>query len=237
MSAIHTLTFPRESVLSGDGESEARLTIAAQLLATIGAVEEDAVMALPAGWVRARSDEERDAWAESLRASSQESGVGIVFGIDVGDDDNWGAERRPRSLAYAFASGRPRLMPATAARGPTSFAERAVTIAGCRLVVLVGREIFLAAAAAVVRQGRPDLALVLAHGGATPKWVPALAALDELAPTLVVRQELPLRAVVWDQSPRGWTTVRGEPNGLMHLVSYRLDGRLPDAASSIEGRG
>lgn len=218
MSAIHTLTFPRDGALGCDREAEARLEVAARLLSTVAAVDDDAVVVLPAGAVVADSDAQRDAWAEHLRVASQESGVGIVFGIDV-VERAWDAESRPRSFGYACDRGRPALWPVVAGSGELT--ERVVTVGAFRLMVLFGRELFRSDTATAAAAGRPDLVLVLAHAGATAKWVAPLQALDAAAPTLVVRQDLPLRRPVWTGRPRGWSAEPGRRNRAVHLVCYR----------------
>ena len=78
---------------------------------------------------------------------------------------------------------------------------------------------------------RPDLVLVLGHGGPTKKWVAPVMALDEVAPTLIVHQALPVRRPAKVPPPRGWrpTTARGP----IQIVCYRRE--ADGAATRVVG--
>lgn len=220
MSTIHIISFPEDGTLDG---ASARLEIIGHLLDHLAASSGEPLVALPAGWLRARSTRERDQWADEARRASNQSGVSMVFGVDVDDVPPWGIHEPPRSYVYACSQGRWMFHPAAASDG-LMFDPRSATIAGLRLIALLGREIFSPAAAAAVSLERPDVVLVLAHGGPTPKWVKPLSALARLAPTLLVRQQLPLRGPGWNQSPAGWTASRREMAERLSVVSYRLAG-------------
>jgi len=230
MTALHTLTFREDGALACMSEPEVRLAVAAELMARIGAVEADAVLALPAGFVQAESTAQRDEWAEGLLAASRDGGVGIVFGIDVTDEESWGVERCPRSFAFACGRGRRLLWASASAPGEEVLAERIVTFGALRTVVLLGRELFQARPVGLVASARPELVLVLGHGGPTKKWLPRLAALDAVAPTLLVHQPLPLRRPVPTPPPRGWqVAVKQGPVG---VISYRREA-LGTALSAV----
>ena len=224
--SVYTLAFREDEGPSCVFGPEERLDVAAQLMATIANGDTEGLLALPAGFVVAPSAARRDAWAEGLAAAARNTGVGIVFGIDV-EEARWGVERCPRSFAYACDRGRRLLWAAGASGRASALAERSVTVGGLRALVLFGRELFGGRAAAAVETARPDLVLVLGHGGPTRKWLPPLAALDELAPTLVVHQALTVHRPVTLPAPRGWRP--SATRGAIRIVQYR---REPDGATA-----
>ncbi|HEX9102817.1 MAG TPA: hypothetical protein VF997_11470, partial [Polyangia bacterium] len=98
--SLYTLAFREDAGSSCLFGPEERLDVAAQLMATIGAGDPEALLALPAGYVVAPSTARRDVWAEALADASRNAGVGLVFGMDV-EEARWGMERCPRSFACA----------------------------------------------------------------------------------------------------------------------------------------
>lgn len=208
MSSLYTLT------LRGDGSVElgddpvTRLELAVGAIETIAAADEDATVAMPAGLVRGVSSLERDDWAERLAGVSRELGVGLLFGIDIEfplDEEYIGA-RYPRSFAFAFDRGRRALWASTAAQGDRKeqLLDRPVEVGGRRLVVLLQSDLFRPAARHIVGATRPELVVILAHGGPTPRWQPSMQALEALAPVLVVSEEHVQRKRSWSLAPRGW---------------------------------
>ncbi|HWE29986.1 MAG TPA: hypothetical protein VHB97_18370 [Polyangia bacterium] len=229
--SVYTLAFREDAGPSCIFGPEERLGVAAELMTTIGAGDPDAVVALAAGYVVAPSTRRRDEWAEGLASSSRSAGVGVVFGIDVGDGVRWGLERCPRSFVYASDRGRRLLWGAVPTRRASPLVERTVTFGALRATVLFARELFGAPSAAAVDGARPELVIVLGHGGPTKKWVAPLAALDELAPTLVVHQELPVCRPVAVPPPRGWQPTASR--GAIRVVSYRRE--ADGAAARVVG--
>ncbi|HEY1584706.1 MAG TPA: hypothetical protein VGH63_03405 [Polyangia bacterium] len=220
--SLYTLAFREDEGPSCSFGPDERLDVAVQLMTTIGTGDGDGVVVLPAGYVTAASAAKRDEWAEALAASSRDAGVGVVFGID-GEDAGaaWGMERCPRSFAYACDRGR-RLLWGAGPTGRTSLLdERTVTIGALRTTVLFARELFGARSTAAVEAARPELVVVLGHGGPTKRWLEPLAALDELAPTLVVHQALPVCRPVAAPPPRGWRPTVSR--GAIRVVSYHRE--------------
>lgn len=203
--AIYTLTFHGggRSPLERVREEDVRLEITAKTIATISAAEERAVMVLPAGFVHARSAAQRDRWASQLTDLSREHGVALAFGIDVADEDAWEPLARPRSFAFACDRGR-KLLWAVSAGGATLTGMRSQLLADHRCLLLLDGEIFQSVSSALVHRLRPDLVLVLSHGGATPRWIPVLAELERSAPTLVVHNHLPKRRSIRVDEAHGW---------------------------------
>jgi hypothetical protein len=205
MTAVYTLTFRGEDVVSCGRDPFLRLELAAGVIATLAAADEGATVALPAGSLFATSLAQRDEWAGQLAELSREHGVGLAFGIDLAADEQWVGARRPRSFAFACDRGRRLLWASAAARErPDALDDRAVWLGGRQTVVLLQSDIFRPSARVVVERAKPELTLVLAYGGATPRWAPAMTALDRLAPTLLVREELVRRKSAWSEAPRGW---------------------------------
>lgn len=223
--SLYTLAFREDEDSAFVFGPDERLDVVAELITGLGSFDEDATMLLPAGFVIASSTATRDDWADGLAAASRNAGVGLVFGIDVEGAERWGLERCPRSFAYACDRGRRLLWDAPPSERADALAARTVTLGGLRATVLFGRELFGARAPAVVEAARPDLVIVLGHGGPTKRWLPGFAAVDALAPTLVVHQALEVRRPVTLPAPRGWrpTVTRGA----VRIVCYR---REPDGA-------
>jgi hypothetical protein len=225
--SVYTLAFAEDEDATFVFGPNERLDVAAELMAGIGSFDGDAIIALPAGFVTAPSTEGRDDWADGLASVSRSAGVALVFGIDVEGGERWGLERCPRSFAYACDRGRRLVWDAAPSERARALGERTVALGGLRATLLFGRELFGARAAPAVEAARPDLVLVLGHGGPTKRWLPGFAAVDELAPTLVVHQALEVRRPVTLPAPRGWrpTVTRGA----VRVVCYR---REPDGASA-----
>jgi len=230
--SLFTLAFREDEGPSCSFGPDERLDAAVQLMSTIGDADAEGVVVLPAGYVTAASAAKRDEWAEVLAASSRNAGVGVVFGIDVDEAQAaWGMERCPRSFAYACDRGR-RLLWAAAPTGRTSLLdERTVTIGALRMTVLFARELFGARSTAAVETARPELVVVLGHAGPTKRWLDPLAALDELAPTLVVHQALPVCRPVAVPPPRGWRPTASR--GAVRVVAYRRE--ADGAAARVVG--
>jgi hypothetical protein len=206
--SIYTLTFhgDSKSPLERVREEDVRLATAANTIAVIAAAEEQAVIVLPAGFVHARTTAQRDRWASELNELSREHGVALVFGIDIADEDAWEPLSRPRSFAFACDRGR-KLLWAVAPMSRASFSlGRAITLGRHRCFMMVDNEIFQPNARELVAKARPELLLVLAHGGPTTRWLQPLSALARVAPALVVHNRLPRRKAVWENAPRDWHT-------------------------------
>lgn len=226
--SVYTLAFREDEGTSCSFGAQERLGVAAELMATIGGADSAAVLALPAGYVVAPTAARRDEWADGLLAASRDTGVGVVFGIDV-EEERWGVDRCPRSFAYASACGQRLLWGAAPTARATALGERTVTIGAMRATVLFGRELFGARSVAAVEAARPDVVIVLGHAGPTRKWLPPLAALDELAPTLVVHQALTVHRPVPTPPLRGWR--RTATRGAIRIVQYR---READGAAACD---
>jgi hypothetical protein len=236
MSSIYTLMFRGSSFVVDRGRDPMlRLELAAHAIETIAATEEGATFALPAGFLHARTEKLRNEWAEQLLRVSRDFGVGLVFGIDDivrYDRDGLGDKVRPWSFAYACDRGRKLLWTAAAVRDRAqALADRPVTVCGRRLVVLLQSEVFRRSARMAVEDARPELTLVLAYAGPTPRWKPSLMALEALAPTLIVHEELYRRETTWAQPPRGWRAELAATTSFVtiHRFAVEADGAQPSA--------
>lgn len=218
--SVYTLAFREDEGASCAFGPEERLDVAAQLMATIANGDTEGLLALPAGFVVAPSTARRDAWAEGLRGTSRNTGVGVVFGIDV-EEARWGMERCPRSFAFASDRGQRLLWGVGPSDRAAALDGRTVTVGALRATVLFGRELFGGRSAAAVEAARPDLVIVLGHAGPTRKWLPPLAGIGELAPTLVVHQALPVQRPVTLPPPRGWRPTA--TRGAIRITQYRRE--------------
>jgi hypothetical protein len=224
MSAIYTLTFRGDSSLMCGCDPTLRLELAVGAIATIGSADEGSTFALPAGFLQASSAAQRDEWAEQLVEASRELGVGLAFGIDRADEEVWGMARCPRSFAFVCDRGRRLLWAeATSRERKDALADRLVTIRNRRVLVLLQNEIFRRSARFAAEATRPDLTMVLAYGGPTPRWTPALTALDRLAPTLIVHDDLYQRHPVWTDAPRGWRTEIAAKTAFVTVHRFALE--------------
>lgn len=227
--SLYTLAFREDASCPCVIGSEDRLQAAAELMATIGAGDPEAMVVLPAGFAGAESIAQRDRWAEGLEKASRSAGVAVVFGIDVDDRERWGLERCPRSFAYAIDRGRRLLWAAAPTTRASGLRDRTLTFANLRTTVLYGRELFSVRLTATVEAAQPDLVVILGHGGPTKRWRKPLMALDELAPTLVVHQELTVRRPIQLPAPRGWRSTT--TSGAIRVVCYRREAMAPARAS------
>lgn len=234
MSAVYTLTFRGEDIVPCGRDPFLRLELAAGAIATIAAVDEGATVALPAGSLSASSLAQRDEWAGQLAELSREHGVGLAFGIDLLAGEQWVGARRPRSFAFACDRGRRLLWASAATRErPDALDDRAVWLSGRQTVLLLQSDIFRASARVVVERTRPELTIVLAYGGATPRWQPAMSALDRLAPTLLVREELSRRKSAWTEAPRGWQAAVATASSF--LTVHRFNPEAVGAQPAVMG--
>jgi hypothetical protein len=222
--AVYSVMFPGEAQtpLERVRLEDLRLELAARAIELIASDDEAPLIAFPAGMLCARSEAQRDHLAEHLAKAAQREGVGLLFGIDVIEEDGWAPlRRRPRSFAFACARGL-RLLWATEAqreREPPLGDERVFSVTGRQVALLVEGETFSPSARALVERRRPELIVALTHAGATPRWTPALAALERLAPVLVVRHALPRRSA-WAQVPRGWARMQMGADGLLTIERF-----------------
>jgi hypothetical protein len=203
--SIYTLVFPDDAGEARVYGSEERLEIAAALMAAIGGSDPQALVLLPAGYAVATSEKQADAWAEGLAAASRSASVAVVFGIDVAEHEKWGLEGCPRSLAYASDRGRRLLWGIRPTTRTSSHVDRTVTVDAARVTIVFARELLAGRALALARGARAELAVVLAHGAPTRKWLAPYAALDAVAPALVVHQGFEVRRPAALPPPRGWT--------------------------------
>ena len=114
---------------------------------------------------------------------------------------------------------------------------RTVTVGATRTTVLFGRELFTPRAVSALEAARPDLVVVLGHRAPTRRWLPQLAAIDEVAPTLGVHPALlhvkqlhDTRLVAWETAEpkiiRGPASAHVERPALEHALAA-LVSRVP----------
>ncbi len=229
--SIYTLAFREDADASRVYGPEERLDIAAELMEAIGGGDAHALVVLPAGYAVARSEAQRDEWAEAMVAASRTAGVAVVFGIDVAEHEKWGVEGCPRSFAYACDRGRRLFWGVSPLGRSASLVDRTVTFEAARATIIFARELLTRQPLPVVAAARPDLVIVLGHAGPTKKWLEPFAAIDALAPTLVVHQALEVHRPAKLPSLRGWTAMASD--GAIRIVTYRRE--ADGAAARVVG--
>jgi hypothetical protein len=147
--------------------------------------------------------------------------VAVVFGIDAPEHERWGLEACPRSFAYASDRGRRLLWPITPAKRAADLTRRTVTFDAARATIVFAREVLAGRAARIIATDPPDLVVVLGHGQPTKRWLGPYRAMDALAPTLVVHQEIPVWRPLQIPPPRGWSMHTS--SGPVSVVSYRRE--------------
>lgn len=139
------------------------------------------VVLAPAGLATFEDEHQALACAERVRAVARRAHTAIFFGLDVGPP----AQHAGR--LFACIGGSPVLWPERSqARFPLDPARRIVQLGGARFLPLFAAEALdPAAPRRVEKLGGVDVIAVLSHGGATRRWVDALARLEALAPLVV----------------------------------------------------
>ena len=163
MSALHA------GVSRGRGPScvfgpEERLDVAAELMATIGAADGEALIALPAGYVLAAyAGASATSGPKGWRRRRETPASGIVFGIDVDGCGAMGDGALPAIVRVCDAiAGGGSCGPRRRRSGESPLAERTVTFGRLRMTMLLRpRAVRARGAAAAVETARPELVLVL----------------------------------------------------------------------------
>ena len=172
MTHVYTVTFhpPQDcSWLASARHHDRRVALAEMAIDSVSG-DDKALLALPAGFLRACNEEARDRLAEGMLQLSRRAQVALLFGIDVSDEGRWaplaGADA---SFAYACDSGRRVLWPATQLKpSPKRLPqkpreERCVELAGSRVGVLVSSEAFSTPLRLQFHGAPPEVIVVLAH--------------------------------------------------------------------------
>lgn len=191
MSHVYTVTFHPPaggSWLASARHHDRRVALAEMAVDSVSG-EEAAVIALPAGFLRASNAEARDRLAEAMLQLSRRAQVAVVFGIDVAPDGEWaplsGADA---SYAYACDSGKRALWPAQQVRASTKHPPRrpaeprCVELAGQDVGVVISSEAFNAPLRLAIARAEPALILMLAHSPPTDRWSGAVASWNAVAP-------------------------------------------------------
>jgi hypothetical protein len=204
---VHTVYFrsPDDSWLGSARHHDLRLDLA---IAAIDAVDhEQPLIVFPAGFLRVQSEAARDALAEQLLSAAESVDAAVVFGVDVATDRAWEPIAQPaRSFLYACDGGARRLWGVAQCaihRGDRPRRPRCVELAGRRVGVLLGAEVFSLAARQLVAEGRPELIVVLTHLGVTERWDIALGMMRDMAPLVLSGAPVDVRPL-WQQRSAGW---------------------------------
>jgi hypothetical protein len=195
MSHIYTVTFhppPDGSWLASARHHDRRVALAEMAVDSISG-DHPAIVALPAGFLRASNLEARDRLADGMRQLSRRAAVSLLFGIDVAPEGEWAPlAGSDASFAYACDNGIPVSWPATHMRASTKHPPRMpreprkVMLAGRSVGLVVGSEAFNAPLRLAFSRDKPSVILVLAHSPPTDRWSAAVSSLLAIAPTFVV---------------------------------------------------
>jgi hypothetical protein len=195
MSHVYTVTFhpPADgSWLASARHHDRRVSLAEMAVDSVSG-DEAAVVALPAGFLRASNLEARDRLAETMLQVSRRAQVAVVFGIDVAPEGEWAPlQGADASFAYACDSGKRVLWPATQVKAsgkhlPRRPSEsRSVVLAGREVGIVISSEAFNAPLRMALANRGPSVILLLAHTPPSDRWSGALAGWRQIAPTFVV---------------------------------------------------
>jgi len=200
MSHVYTVTFHPPSGgswLASARHHDRRLALAEMAIDSVCG-DERALVALPAGFLRASNNDARDRLAEVLLQISRRAGVAVAFGIDVAPEGEWaplvGADA---SYVYACEAGRRVLWPATQMRASTKHPprrppeSRCVELAGRNVGIVISSEAFNAPLRLALTHAPLSIILVLAHTPPSDRWSGAVSSWQSLAPTFVVAPTQP----------------------------------------------
>ena len=220
MTHIYTVSFhpPADSWLASARHHDRRIALAELAIDAVSGGDDPALVALPAGFLRASTVEARDRLAEGLLALSRRAQVALLFGVDEASEDQWaplaGADA---SFVYGCDSGRKILWPAKQVRASTKHPprrppeSRCLDLAGERVGLVISAEAFNAPLRLSLAQASPSAILMLAHSPPTDRWSGAMASWNAIAPTFVVAPAVAPRrgATPWiADAPTGWAQDR-----------------------------
>jgi hypothetical protein len=234
MSHIYTVTFhpPADgSWLASARHHDRRVSLAEMAVDSVSG-DDPAVVALPAGFLRASTLEARDRLAEAMLQVSRRAQVAVVFGIDVAPEGEWaplaGADA---SFAYACDSGRRVLWPATQVKASSKHPPRPpsesryVVLADRGVGIVISNEAFNGPLRRALINEAPTVILLLAHSSPSDRWSGALASWRNIAPTFVVApmaNGTPRERDSWIFAPPPeWEQDRVAETGDMTIRRYR----------------
>jgi hypothetical protein len=191
---VYTVTFhPPESGswLASARHHDRRIALAEMAVDSVSG-DEDALVALPAGFLRVSNAAARDQLAEGMLQLSRRAHVALLFGVDVASEMWAPLAGADASFAYACDSGRRVLWPATQIKPSTKhfprrpLENRCIALAGQQVGVIISSEAFNAPLRLAFHSSQPSLILVMAHAPPTDRWSGAVSSWQAIAPTFVV---------------------------------------------------
>jgi hypothetical protein len=244
VTRVYTVTFhpPQDGSWLASARHHERRVALAELAVDAVSGDEQVLLALPAGFLRAATEEARDRLAETMLQLSRRAQVALLFGIDLADEGRWaplaGADA---SFAYACDGGRRVLWPAmqlkpSPKRLPQKPREnRCVELAGSSVGVLVSSEAFSTPLRLAFHDTPPSLIVVLAHAPPSDRWSGAVASWQCIAPTFVVAPDAEKRTPPWIlAAPDEWEVDRIAETVDMTIRRYRKDCPLCDLQEEQE---
>jgi len=195
MSHVYTVTFhpPADGSWLASARHHDRRVFLAEMAVDSVSGDDPAVVALPAGFLRASNLEARDRLAETMLQVSRRAQVAVVFGIDVAPEGEWAPlQGADASFAYACDAGRRVLWPATQVKASSKHLPRrpseprSVVLAGRQVGIVISSEAFNAPLKLALKTNPPSMILLLAHSPPSDRWSSTMAGWQSIAPTFVV---------------------------------------------------
>jgi hypothetical protein len=255
MSHLYTVTFhPPQggSWLASARHHDRRIALAGMAIDSVSG-DEDALLALPAGFLRVSHLEARDRLADEMLQISRRAAIALLFGIDVAPETDWaplaGADA---SYAYACDLGNPVLWPATQVRASSKSLprrpseNRCIQLAGTSVGVVVSSEAFSGPLRLAMHAAQPELIVVMSHAPPSDRWSGAVSSWQSIAPTFVVAPtatEAGRSQAPWIFTPPSeWVVDRVSETVDMTIRRYRQEcpmcdvKRAQEAAEAAVGR-
>jgi hypothetical protein len=201
------------------------MTMAACSADLVALSDPGGLVAFGAGFMEAPSADAASHLADQMAAISRHTGLGLVFGIDVGGDGTWAPiAGTPETYLFACDAGRRVLWPGKRLRsgshGESPSEERVIELCGMRVGVVVDGEVFNAPLRRQLDRERPDVILVVTHAGPNARWKSALEGLAVVGPVVMTGETRGEEQPAWCEAPPGWQQrfLGGTPS--MTLVRY-----------------
>jgi hypothetical protein len=225
---LHTVLFhppDEESWLCTARHRDLRTTMAACAADIVSIGDPGGLVALGAGFLQAATPEQAEHLANQMLGVSRKTGIGFIFGVDVGGDGSWAPiAGTPENWLFACDAGRPVVWPAkrirTGSPADAPSESRVVDICGLRVGLVIDSEVFNAPLRRELGREKSDFILVATHLGPNARWASALEGLATVGPLVMTGETRGDPAPPWALAPHGWQSrfLGGTPS--MTLVRY-----------------
>jgi hypothetical protein len=222
--------------LANARDRDLRLHLAAQVIELVSGADPGAIVVFPAAFLRATTLVGAHDHADQMLTLARREQVALVFGIQIGEDDEkWAALGAPPKI-IGFACDGPRRLIWPSLRDPPIQELR-----GRRIGVLFGQELFRRHRRHKLVPEPPELILALTNLGPTGRWKKALGEVGTIAPTVVVGESTTGGVPAWAAAPNGWRADPLSSSESLTIVRYQpatpaavLAGRVGGEAASMK---